>query len=494
MKLSRLAQCMPVERMIEFTDVEVSGISVDSRDLRGGDLFIAVRGRSFDGHDYIAQAESRGAAAVVVDRPVEAGVPRIVVADTSVAAACAAKIFFGDPAAEIVLAGVTGTNGKTSTSFLLQSILNGAVGPTGIIGTVGFGAEGALQAATHTTPAIVDLYRIIADFRRRGCRAVVMEVSSHAADQGRIAGLEFDIGVFTNITRDHLDYHGTMDRYVAAKEAFTATLAMDGRDKPAGILVYNRDDGMVDAVAGRFGAGTVSFGFAGSADVRGRDLKADMNGTRFTLEAGRERIDVSLALLGRFSAYNALAAAAAARALDVPLSEIKAGLEAARTVPGRFQVVSAGTGPVVIVDYAHTPDALENCLTFCRELGPRRVLTVFGCGGDRDRGKRPLMGRIACRLSESVYVTSDNPRSEDPQEIIEEILAGTRDSETPLRVIVDRRDAIRVAVRDAGAGDMVVIAGKGHEGVQIVGNRRVPFVDADEARVALEAGEVEHQG
>ena len=494
MKLSKLVECMPVERLIDFTDVDVSGISADSRDLGGGELFVAITGRSVDGHDYIPQAESRGAVALVVDRPVSTGLPQIVVADTSAAAACAAKIFFDDPAAEIVLVGVTGTNGKTSTSFLLQSILHKAIGPTGIIGTVGFGAEDALQAATHTTPATVDLYRIIADFRRRGCRSVVMEVSSHAADQGRIAGLEFDVAVFTNITRDHLDYHETMDRYIAAKEAFVATIDTPGRAKVPGVLAYNRDDETVAMVAGRFGGSILSFGFTGAADVRGRDLKADMSGTRFTLEAGGERIDVDLALLGRFSAYNALAAAAAARALRVPPADIKTGLETARMVPGRFQIVSTGRGPVVVVDYAHTPDALENLLTFCRELGPGRIVTVFGCGGDRDRGKRPLMGRIACGLSDIVYVTNDNPRSEDPQAIIVEILEGTKGSKTPLHVTEDRREAIQSAVREAGAGDMVVLAGKGHERVQIVGERRLPFSDADEAREAIKAAEVEHQG
>lgn len=485
---------MSVERLIDFADVEVSGISADSRDLGGGELFVAVAGRSADGHDYIPQAESRGAVALVVDRPVSTGLPQIVVADTPVAAACAAKIFYEDPAAGIVLVGVTGTNGKTSTSFLLQSILHNVIGPTGIIGTVGFGAEDVLQAATHTTPATVDLYRIIAEFRRRGCRSVVMEVSSHAADQGRIAGLEFDVAVFTNITRDHLDYHGTMDRYVAAKEAFAATLDMPGRAKAPGVLAYNRDDATVAMVAGRFGGKIVSFGFNGTADVRGKDLEADMSGTRFTLEAGDERTDVDLALLGRFSAHNALAAAAAGRALRIPLTDIKTGLETARMVPGRFQVVSTGRGPVVIVDYAHTPDALENLLAFCRELGPDRIVTVFGCGGDRDRGKRPLMGRIACRLSDIVYVTSDNPRGEDSQAIIGEILEGAKGSETPLRVVEDRGAAIRSAIGEARTGDMVVLAGKGHERVQIVGERRLPFSDIDEAREAIKEAEVEHQG
>ena len=494
MRLSKLAECMAVERLINFTDVDVTGVSADTRDLRKGEIFVAIKGCSVDGHDYIPQAESGGAVALVVDREVSSTLPAIVVADTAAAASCVAKTFYGDPTGSVVLVGITGTNGKTSTSFLLQSILHRAIGPTGIIGTVGFGTEGALRAATNTTPAAVDLYRIISDFRRRGCTAVVMEVSSHAVDQGRIAGLEFDVAVFTNITRDHLDYHETMERYVSAKEAFVATLDLPERVKAPGIFAYNRDDGAVATVADRFGGKTVSFGFAGPADIRGRELKADMKSTRFTLEADDERVDVGLSLLGRFSAYNALAAAAAARALCVPLADIKAGLETAPAVPGRFQVVSTGRGPVVVVDYAHTPDAIENLLTFCRELGPERIVTVFGCGGDRDRGKRPLMGRIACELSDIVYVTSDNPRSEDPRAIIAEILEGTGKSRTTPHVVEDRRAAIRSAVRDAGVRDMVVLAGKGHEQVQIVGERRIPFSDADEARKALKAAGVKHQG
>lgn len=494
MRLSELVEKMHVERLLNFADIEVTGISTDSRTLQGGELFIAVRGGSVDGHEFIEQARTRGAAAFVVGRPVPGALPVIVVPDTAAAAASAAKTFFDDPAARIKLVGVTGTNGKTSTSFLLQSILMRSLGQTGIIGTIGFGSEDSLQAATHTTPATVDLYRIIADFRRRGCAAVVMEVSSHAADQRRIAGLEFDIGVFTNITRDHLDYHDTMERYVAAKAAFIETLVLPERAKAPGVLVYNGDDETVARVARRFKGRAVSFGFSGDASIRAFDAEADMKGTRFTLGVGDERTGVALPLLGSFAIYNALAAAGAARALGVSIADIKSGLESARMVPGRFQVVTSKRGPVVIVDYAHTPDALENLLAFCRELGPERLVTVFGCGGDRDRGKRPIMGRIACRLSDLVFVTSDNPRSEDPGAIIDEILGGMEDTDTAYRVIADRREAIRVAVREAGVNDMVVIAGKGHERVQIVRERLIPFSDADEAREALRKAEVEHQG
>lgn len=475
-----------MRRSLNFLDVEPSGISTDSRSIREGELFVAVRGYSADGHEYVTQAIDSGACALVVDRPASSSLPEIVVENTAIAAALLAKKFFGDPASKLLLVGITGTNGKTSTSFLVRSILERALGPAGIIGTVGFGAAGELMAATHTTPASVDLYRILSDFLAKGCRAVVMEVSSHAADQGRITGLEFDVGVFTNITRDHLDYHGTFENYVRAKEMFATTLLEGGRRKGPGRLVYNLDDPVLGKIGDRFDGDKITFGLGPAAAVRGERLRADLEGTQFDLGIGDGGIAVDLKLRGRFSVYNALAAASAAHSLGIGLDEIKEGLERIQSIPGRFEVVSSGRGPTVVVDYAHTPDALDNLLRFCRELSAGRVLTVFGCGGDRDRGKRPLMGRIAVELSDAVYVTNDNPRSENPDDIIDEILQGTKGSKTSVRVIEDRREAIGKAVRDANADDLVVLAGKGHENVQIVGENRIPFSDVEEAEKALE--------
>jgi UDP-N-acetylmuramoyl-L-alanyl-D-glutamate--2,6-diaminopimelate ligase len=492
-KLSELTRGIAIKDRLNFRDEEVRGIVTDSRADVEGCLFAAIKGHSSDGHNFVGQAADRGAKALIVEKPISSTLPTLVVDDSAAAAALIAKTFYGDPASGIVLAGVSGTNGKTSTCFLLRSILSRALGPTGIIGTVGFGTSVGLAAATHTTPASVDLYRIIARFAAEGCAAVVMEVSSHATVQKRIVGLEFDVGVFTNITRDHLDYHGTFREYAKAKELFARTLIEKGRRKAEGRLVYNRDDSRLVSMANRFSGSTISFGTSPSCDVRAECVHADLNGTAFDIMRGATRVPVKLQLLGSFSVYNALAAAAAAEALGIGLDDIAAGLEEVAEVPGRFQVLSSAKGPKIVVDYAHTPDALESLLSFCRELGPQRLLTVFGCGGDRDRGKRPQMGRIAAALSDIVYITDDNPRTEDPDRIVREILEGMKDAGTPYTVIRDRRSAIRSAVEEAGNGDLVVLAGKGHEKVQIVGDRRIPFCDADEARAALDDAEVEHQ-
>lgn len=485
MKLSRLLEGLPSVERINWRDVEISGLAIDSRSVAAGDLFIAVGGHSADGHSFTPQAVAAGAAALVVEKPVEADVPVIVVESSSTAVALLARIFFSDPSANLVLCGITGTNGKTSTAFILRAILAQALGPAGIIGTVGYGAGDELRESAHTTPSAIELNAILALFVRQGCRGAVMEVSSHAAAQGRIGGLEFDVGVFTNVTRDHLDYHGSFEDYVAAKESFVTTLCAADRKKKPGTLVCNIDDPSVAAVGARFPGRVVYFGRAAGAQIRCLDLRADLTGTSLRIAGPGWEIPVSLALLGSFSAWNALAAAAAAWAVGIGPRDIRAGLEAVRAIPGRFQLVAAPGAPTVIVDYAHTPDALEKLLLFCRELGAGRLVTVFGCGGDRDRGKRPIMGRIAAELSDLVYVTSDNPRSEDPDAIIRDILVGTAGCGTPLEAVPDRREAIHRAVAAARPGDLVVIAGKGHEECQIHAEGITPFSDAREARSAL---------
>lgn len=494
MKLSQLSEGIETKSRPRFRDVEVTGIATDSRSVEPGNVFIAIAGHAADGHAFVGEAVRKGASVLVVERSVESDRPTLIVEDSSFVASRMAKRFYRDPAAHIVLAGITGTNGKTSSAFLLRSILDIAGGPCGIIGTIGYGIAGELSPARNTTPGPVDIYRTLGDFVRNGCRSAVMEVSSHAAAQGRIAGLEFDVGAFTNVTRDHLDYHGTFEEYLKAKGIFIDTLTEPGRKKQPGILVYNADDPEVARVAGRFAARRVSFGLSAPADVRADGLAADLKGTRFDLVMGAARTRLELKLLGSISAYNALTAAACAHALGIGIAEIKAGLERVPQVPGRFQVVSIGHGPTVVVDYAHTPDALEKLLHFCGELQPRRIVTVFGCGGDRDRGKRPLMGAIAARLSAAVFVTDDNPRTEDPDRIVKEILDGIGSGAKNVRVVRDRRTAIREAVKSAEEGDLVVIAGKGHENEQIVRGARLPFSDAREAEEALRALEVGHQG
>ena len=488
--LNDLIESIRVNDRSNYHDLEITGISIDSRLVKEGELYVAVKGHELDGHDFIDQAIGRGAAALVLGRSYGSALPTIIVDDTAGAASLLARTFFGDPVSKLVLVGITGTNGKTSVSFLLRSIMSETRGPSGLIGTVGFGCGDDLSAATHTTPSSVDLFRIMSEFLERGCTSVAMEVSSHAAVQGRIEGLEFDVGVFTNISRDHLDYHRSIEEYVAAKEIFVTSLTDPERSKEPGTFVFNIDDPQVLEVKSRFTGRAVSFGFGENATVRGENLVADLEGTSFDLLCGEERTRIDLKLLAAFSAFNALAAAAAAYALGIGIRSIKRGLERVDQVPGRFQVLSTGRGPKVVVDYAHTPDALERLLTFCRDLGPVRITTVFGCGGDRDRGKRPIMGRIAAEISDDVYVTDDNPRTEDPDRIVEEILSGIEGS---AQVERDRGSAIRKAIMGADEGELVVIAGKGHENCQIVGTERLPFDDVLEAMAALKTLEVEDQ-
>lgn len=492
MKFSRLIEGLDVIERLNWADVDIESITCDSRMVSKGSCFVAIKGRSADGHDFVGRAVASGASALLLEKPIESSVPAIVVRNSGVAAALAAKKFYGDPGSRLVLAGITGTNGKTSGAYLLRSILAASYGSCGIIGTIGYGFSDIISPTLNTTPGSIDLYRILSSFVEAGCKAAVMEVSSHAAEQGRTAGLEFDVGIFTNISRDHLDYHGTLDRYIEAKERFVASLVESGRKKRAGTLVYNCDDENVASVASRFPGSKISFGIEGGGDLSARAIETDLKGTEFDIVSPSGEIRVRLALLGIIAVYNALAAATAAFALGIDLQTVKKGLESVPGVPGRMQVVSGSRGPTVVVDYAHTPDALEKLLRFCRQLSPRRIVTVFGCGGDRDRGKRPLMGDIAARLSDRIYVTDDNPRTEDPDRIVREILEGVGNQKAAVEVIRDRRSAIREAITSAREGDMVVIAGKGHESEQIIARERIPFSDVAVAREVLE--ETEHEG
>lgn len=490
MLLSELLDAVDILDGPEFADLDISGISTDSNSIESGNLFVAVKGEKFDGHDYIDKAVDSGAAAVVAERRIETTVPLFLVRQTATAAGDLARKFYCDPAGDMFLVGITGTNGKTSSAFLLKSILETSFGVTGIIGTVGYGSGDSMVSSKRTTPGAVDLNRKLAEFRDEGCKAVVMEVSSHGVVQGRVSGIEFDVGVFTNITRDHLDYHKTFENYLDAKREFVSSLAAPGRGKKKGKLVYNIDDPAVRKTGEGFNGDKLSFGVKNEADIRARGLKMDIEGTSFELVIEDESIGIELKLLGEFSIYNALSAAAAAHILGCGMNDIKTGLDKMESVPGRFQVIPVENGPTVVVDYAHTPDALENVLGFCRNLAPHRLITVFGCGGDRDRGKRPIMGSIASGFSDLVYVTTDNPRTEDPRRIIDEILEGVDGSECGVEVVVDRREAIRKAVTAAGPDDLVLIAGKGHEEVQIVGQESLKFSDAGEAASAIRLREV----
>ncbi len=458
---------------------EVTGISTDSRSTIPGSVYVAVRGSQSDGHDFIADALARGAIALVVESRQPAAVPQVVVRDGRRAAIVLARTWFHDPAGALQLVGITGTNGKTTTTALVRHLFN-ADGAAGSIGTLGaFDGEGLpvpSTAGSLTTPGPVDLQATLAALRLRGCSVVAMETSSHSLDQGRLDGLSFAAGIFTNLTRDHLDYHGTMAAYLTAKLKLASLLRLGG------VEVVNADDPAWTALPG--GDQRVTFGLGSDADVCAAHLELTATGSRFLLDGRFGSAEVALPLLGDFNVSNALAAAACALALGHPLAEVAARLTAAPQVPGRMELI-AERPCAVLRDYAHTPDALERALRSLRPLTPGRIIVVFGCGGDRDRGKRPIMGQLAAELADLPVVTSDNPRTENPDAIIDDIERGMG-SGARLR-FVDRRQAIAAALGEARTGDTLLLAGKGHETYQVIGTDKQPFDERDIVLAALAA-------
>jgi UDP-N-acetylmuramoyl-L-alanyl-D-glutamate--2,6-diaminopimelate ligase len=459
-------------------------VRYDSRDVRPRDLFVAVSGQKQDGHAYVESAARRGALAAVVERLVpEADLPQIRVPDARRALAILAGEETGHPSRELVLAGVTGTNGKTTTAHLIRAVFEEAGLKAGFIGTVGYEFDGQHEQAPHTTPEAPELMRMLRDWRSRGATAVAMEVSSHALSLERTYGLAFDVGVFTNLTQDHLDFHGTLDAYRDAKARLFRAESRGDRtkrftgavnvDDPAGVWIQKHADGPV-----------LGFGRGPEAEIRAEEIELRPDGTSFRIREGAESTPVSLKLRGAFNAMNGLAAYAAGRALRMPRATVVQGIERVASVPGRLEPVDEGQPFQVLVDYAHTPDALERALEAVRAFRPARVLCVFGCGGDRDRGKRPLMGAVAARLADQVILTSDNPRSEDPLAILREIQSGVATASN-VRTIADRAEAIADAIQRAESGDALLIAGKGHETYQILGSRTLPFDDREVARAAL---------
>jgi len=459
-------------------------VRYDSRDVRPHDVFVAVSGLKQDGHAYVESAGRRGALAAVVERFVPgAEIPQIRVSDARRALAILAGEETGHPSHELCLAGVTGTNGKTTTAHLIRAVFEEAGLKAGFIGTVGYEFDGRHEQAPHTTPEAPDLMRMLRDWRSRGATAVAMEVSSHALSLERTYGLAFDVGVFTNLTQDHLDFHGTMDAYRDAKaRLFRAESRGDRTKRFTGAV--NVDDAAGAWIRKHSDDPIVGFGLGPGAEVQAEDLELRPDGTSFTIREGGECFPVSLKLRGAFNAMNGLAAYAAGRALRIPPATVLAGIERVAAVPGRLEPVDEGQPFQVLVDYAHTPDALERALEAVRAFGPARVLCLFGCGGDRDKGKRPLMGAVAARLSDQVILTSDNPRSEDPAAILREIEAGVRNA-AHVRTVEDRAEAIDDLIQLAAPGDALLIAGKGHETYQILGSRTLPFDDREVARAAL---------
>ncbi len=457
---------------------EIRGLSSDSRRVESGDLFLALPGLRADGRKFIDDAIARGTAAVVYEddaRPLprDTKVPVIPVADLRLRAGVVADRFYDSPSRDLVVIGVTGTNGKTTCTQLLAQTLDRCA----VIGTLGHGYAGALDTSLHTTPDALRVHRLLDEFRARGARHAAMEVSSHALAQGRVTAVRFKAAVFTNLTRDHLDYHGDMEAYGAAKDRL---FDMPGLE----VAVINRDDGFGRDLAERLHGRqrVVTYGFEG-ADVRALEVKPSHAGLYLRVATPAGDVALHSPLFGRFNAYNLLAVLAVLLVLGVDLKTAAARLAQARPAPGRVERFGGRTGqPLVVVDYAHTPDALEKVLQALREHTCGRIVCVFGCGGDRDAGKRPQMGAIAERLADTVVVTDDNPRHEAPEKIIGDILAGMRQ---PPRVIRDRRAAIAAAIEMVGVDDIVLVAGKGHEDYQQIGAARLPYNDGRTVREIL---------
>jgi UDP-N-acetylmuramoyl-L-alanyl-D-glutamate--2,6-diaminopimelate ligase len=475
MQLERLIAALAPDAVLGRQSVDVRDLAYDARAVTPGAAFFAVPGARADGHDFAAEAVANGAVALVVERDVGLEVPQLVVSDARASMAVAADAFFGEPTKELEVAGVTGTNGKTTTAFLLHAILAAAGRRPGLLGTVESRVGGNVRPVVRTTPEAIDLQRTFREMLDAGDRSVAMEASSHAAALRRLDRVRFDVLAFTNLSQDHLDFHGSMEDYYAAKRR----LFMGAAPPPAAVNVGDEwGRRLADELADAARAPLVTYGVADDADIRPDDLALDGAGARF--RAGG--IELRTSLRGRFNVENVLGAVAAGQLLDVDDEAIAAGVAAVTGVPGRFEAIDEGQPFTVLVDYAHTPDSLDNVLRTARDFADGRVLVVFGAGGDRDRGKRPLMGRVAAELADVVLVTSDNPRSEEPVAIIQDILQG---SGLAVEIDPDRRSAIRRAVSLAEPGDVVVIAGKGHEQGQEIGAEKLPFDDREVAREAL---------
>jgi UDP-N-acetylmuramoyl-L-alanyl-D-glutamate--2,6-diaminopimelate ligase len=445
--------------------VRIKDLAYRADEARPGTLFFCVPGTNLDGHDFAGRAVEGGASGLVVERWLPLEATQVRVASVREAMGPISSEFHGRPSKRLTIVGVTGTNGKTTTTYLLESVFGAAGLSSGVIGTTGVRVAGEPEPFPRTTPEAPDLQRLLARMVDRGVKAVAMEVSSHGLHQHRVGGIRFGCAVFTNLSQDHLDYHGTLEEYLAAKAMlFTpemAERAVVNIDVPEGRSLLDR------------GVPSVSYGLGDAADIRAEDVYTTDRGLSFRVGD----LEVRSRLRGRFNVYNCLGALAAARAVGIPDRSIVEGIGALRGVPGRLESVEAGQDFLVVVDYAHTPDSLENVLRAVRPLATGRVIVAFGCGGDRDRAKRPMMGEVATRLADLTIVTSDNPRSEDPLAIIAEIEPGAKAGGGAYEVLADRREAIRRAVMEAHAGDVVVIAGKGHETGQEFADRTIPFDD-----------------
>lgn len=497
MRLARLlAGTVPVPAG-SLGEIGIDGISVDSRSVRPGDLFVAVPGTVSDGHDFLSAAARAGAAAALVERDVPSPpLPVVRVPSTAAALSRVAVAFHGDPSAKMRVTGVTGTNGKTTVTYLIEGILTRAGRIPAVIGTIDYRVAGTVLRKGLTTPFPHELQAVMAEAVALGANDLLMEVSSHSAAQGRIEGVRFDVGVFTNLTRDHLDFHGDMESYFSAKaRLFRGYLPAGG--KRTG-MALNGDDPYGERLAHEFPSAT-TFGFSRSWDIHPEEMSMTWEGTRMVLATPAGPLALRSPLIGAHNVSNMMAAVAAGLLLSVPPETIASGIAATGIIPGRLEPIPNERGLHVFVDYAHTPDGMDRVLSTLRGLADGRLFTVFGCGGNRDRGKRPEMGRVAALRSDVVVVTSDNPRNEDPGGILAEIVPGLTSEgfveargpaawrEGFFRVEADRKAAIALALSLAEPGDTVAIIGKGHEDVQIIGDRRLPFDDRQAVRDVLAA-------
>jgi len=487
MKIAELITGMDDTEVLGQPGAEILGLAYDSRRVSPGYLFVAVRGYKLDGHDFIGDAMARGAAALVIERghvsPPETGVPVITVSDSREALAELARRFYGNPSRHLSVLGVTGTNGKTTTAFLVENIMRRLGIETGLLGTVKYRIGNREFAVERTTPESLDLQRLYREMVDAGVEAVAMEVSSHALELHRVDGTDFEVAAFTNLSQDHLDFHHTMEDYFQAKARLFTSREEGGL--AARTAIINLDDPAGERLLPLCAGEIITYG-SRLAMLEGSILDMDLKGTTVQLNYRGRALALRSPLAGRFNFQNLLAATGMTLAMGLQLEDAAAGIETFTGVPGRFQLLEAD-GFSVLVDYAHTPDSLKKAIQAARELAPGKIITVFGCGGDRDREKRPLMGKWAGKLSDYAIITSDNPRSEDPEAIIDQVEEGLRsEAAEGWARITDRREAIAAALRMASAGDLVLVAGKGHEQGQTIGDRVIPFSDVEVVRELLD--------
>lgn len=489
MTLTEAASTLLTSTLIGDEMITFTGIAIDSRLVQAGDLFFCISGNVQDGHQYAPKAVEQGAAALVVERQLELDIPQLIVKDARHALAVISNAFYRYPSQEVKLIGVTGTNGKTTTTYLIERIMQDAAISTGVVGTIEMRYAGQVFPMSGTTPSSYELQRSLRDMADQDVKACAIEVSSHALEQLRVAGSRFRVAVFTNLTQDHLDYHGSMEAYRDAKGLFFSRLGNTyaANEQERSYAVLNADDEASAVFKRMTTAETIMYGLNEGADVRATDIRITAQGTKFHVRTFKGNADIQLRMVGKFNVYNALAAISVGLIEGIELSAIVTSLESLQGVAGRVEAVQAGQEFSVIVDYAHTPDGLENVLQTVKEFAEGRIFCVFGCGGDRDRKKRPIMGQIAARYADYLLVTSDNPRTEVPDLILVDIEEGLKADEVSkerYELIVDRKAAITKAIEMASPNDVVLIAGKGHETYQIIGTE---ILDFDDRKVAEEA-------